>query len=83
MSKPLRGSWKRLRTYAVEQDGLLVDWESVLPGAKYLGTARADHWAIALPFEESAERIDAVDRNHFPRDALLESIVRFVTADKP
>ena len=80
-SSVLRPAWKRLSIYASEQDGQLVAWEAVLPGAKYLGTARADHWAIALPFEESPAPPKSVDRNHFPRDALLEAIVRFVAAD--
>jgi hypothetical protein len=34
-----------------------------------------------MPFEESPQPPKSVDRNHFPRDALLEAIVRFVTAD--
>ncbi len=77
----LRPSWKRLSAYAKEQDGQMIGWEAVLPGAKYLGAARADHWAIALPFDESPHPPKAIDRNRFPRDALLEAIVRYVTAD--
>jgi hypothetical protein len=80
-SSMLRRSWRRLAVHAREQDGQLVAWEAVLPGAKYLGAARADHWAIALPFEESPQPPKAIDRNHFPRDALLEAIVRYVSAD--
>lgn len=80
-SSILRAAWRRLSIYAKEQDSQVVAWEAVLPGGKYLGAARADHWAIALPFEESPQPPKAVDRNHFPRDALLEAIVRFVTAD--
>lgn len=80
-SEALRPGWKRLSVYAKEQDGQVVAWEAVLPGAKYLGMARADHWAIAMPFEESMQPPKAIDRNHYPRDALLEAIVRFVSAD--
>ena len=80
-SSLLRPSWKRLSVYAKEQDGQIVAWEGVLPGAKYLGAARADHWAIALPFGESPRPPKSIDRNHFPRDALLEAIVRYVSAD--
>jgi hypothetical protein len=77
----LRGTWKRLSVYAKEQDGQVIAWEAVLPSAKYLGAARADHWGIALPFEESSNPPKAIDHNHFPRDALLESLVRYVSAD--
>lgn len=88
-SSALRAMWKRLSVYAKEQDGELIAWESVLPGGKYLGTARADHWAVALPFDEafqpdkSHRALKAIDRNRFPRDGLLEAIVRFVSADLP
>ena len=80
-SSVLKPSWKRLSVHARDQDGLMIAWEAVLPGARYLGSARADHWAIALPFEESEQTLKGIDRNHFPRDALLEAIVRYVTAD--
>jgi hypothetical protein len=80
-SSVLRPTWKRLSIYTNDQDGELVAWESVLPGAKYLGAARADHWAIALPFDGSAQPAKGIDRNRFPRDALLEAIVRYVTED--
>ncbi len=80
-SRALRPSWDRLSRYSVEQDGQVVAWEAVLPGAKFLGTARADHWAVALPFDEAAQSGKAIDHNHFPRDALFEAIVRFVTDD--
>jgi hypothetical protein len=82
-SSVLKPSWKRLSVHAKEQDGVMIAWESVLPGARYLGEARADHWAIALPFEESGQPPKGIDRNRFPRDALLEAIVRYVTSDIP
>jgi len=80
-SRVLAPSWSRLSRYSVEQDGQVVAWEAVLPGAKFLGTARADHWAVALPFEEASVSAKAINRNHFPRDALFEAIVRFVATD--
>ena len=82
-SKALRSSWTRLSRYAAEEDGLLVAWEGVLPGATFLGIAHADHWAIALPFEQASQRFKAIDHNRFPRDALFEAIVRFVSANIP
>jgi hypothetical protein len=82
-SSVLRPMWKRLSLYAREQDGVMVGWEALLPGSKYLGTLKADHWAVALPFDETTKPPKAVDRNRFPRDGLLEAIVRFVGADLP
>ena len=82
-SSALRAMWKRLSLYAKEQDGEVIAWEGLLPGAKYLGTVKADHWAVALPFDQAAKLPKAVDRNRFPRDGLLEAIVRYVSADLP
>ena len=80
-SAALRASWKALSIYAAEEDGVLVAWDGVLPGGAYLGTVRADHWAIALPFDAAGAPPKGIDRNRFPRDALLESLVRYVTTD--
>jgi hypothetical protein len=58
--------------------------DAVVPGGTFLGIARADHWAIALPFDEIADPVKRrralrwVDKNVYPRTALLEAIVRFV-----
>ncbi len=80
-SSVLRPTWKRLSYYAKEQDGVMIAWEALLPSAKYLGAARADHWAIALPFDEASQPSKKIDRNRYPRDALLEAIVRYVSGD--
>lgn len=41
---------------------------------------RADHWAIAMPFARDMPWISAafIDQNAFPREVLLEAIIRFV-----
>jgi hypothetical protein len=80
-SKVFQDSWKRLSRYAAEQDGVLPAWHGVLDGATFLGVVRADHWAVALPFDETGNRPKAIDRNRFPRDALFEALLRFVSAD--
>jgi hypothetical protein len=80
-SKVFHDSWKRLSRYAAEQDGILPAWHGVLDGATFLGVVRADHWAIALPFHEAGSHDKAIDRNRFPRDALFEALLRFVSAD--
>jgi hypothetical protein len=52
-------------------------------GGAFLGTALGDHWAVALPFSEVHNPIfdGVVDRNRFPRTALLQAMVRFVVND--
>lgn len=54
-----------------------------LPVAKFLGAALADHFAVALPFNKSTDSVicSGMDKTVYPRAALLESLVRFATAD--
>ena len=58
----------------------MIAEEAIIPGARFLGVARGDHWAMALPFFEhaNAEYRKKVNWNRFPRTALLEAIVRYV-----
>jgi len=43
----------------------------------------ADHWAIAVPLKRSHPLISSsfIDKNAFPREVLLEAIVRYVEED--
>lgn len=82
-------TWRALRVYSLEQDGQMIHEDAIIPGATYLGFAKADHWAVALPFEDvpktHPELKPAVDhlinRNHFPRVALIEAVLRFVLSE--
>jgi hypothetical protein len=82
-SKVLQNSWKQLSAYSIDQDSQVIRDEAAVPGGASLGTALGDHWAVALPFSEAHNPIfdAAVDRNVFPRTALLEAMVRFVIND--
>jgi hypothetical protein len=57
--------------------------DAIVPGARYPGAARADHLAVALPFDKMAggEVQKFMDHVRYPRAALLESLVRFVVSD--
>jgi hypothetical protein len=54
--------------------------DTVIPGATLLGYVRADHWAIAMPFSRTSAALAAtlIDHNAFPREVLLEAVVRAV-----
>lgn len=68
----------RVSYYSADQDSQVIADEGILPGARYLGVARGDHWALALPFFETKDPkvLRYVNQNRFPRTALLEAIVR-------
>jgi hypothetical protein len=82
-SKMLLESWKLLSVYDSKHDSQLTRQDSIVPGAKYLGTARADHLAVGLPLEKMADKsmLSFLDHGSYPRAALLESIVRYVVQD--
>ncbi len=82
-SKALLQTWQILSRYGSIEDGQLLRDDAVVPGAKFLGAALADHFAVALPFDKSTDATirSGMDKNAYPRATLLESLVRFVTAD--
>ena len=56
---------------------------AVVPGGTLLGYLNADHWALAVPCARAHSTIASVlvTRNAYPREALLEAILRFVEED--
>ena len=81
-SQLLAQTWQIMAAYSDREDGQLALDDATVPGSKRLGAARADHFAVAVPFETSDESIKAgADKNHYPRTALLEAMVRFVIQD--
>jgi hypothetical protein len=83
VSKMLLESWQLMNVYDPQQDSQVAKDDAIAPGARYLGAARADHFAVALPFEalKDADVQKLVDKNHYPRTALLEALLRFVIQD--
>jgi hypothetical protein len=82
-SKSLMETWRVLLTYGTAEDGQLLKDDAIAPGAKFLGAALADHFAVALPFDKSTQSAirSGMDKSVYPRAALLESLVRYVAAD--
>jgi hypothetical protein len=83
ISKALLQTWRALSVFGPVEDGQLLRDDAIVPGAKYLGTVLADHFAVALPFDKSGDPAirAGMDKSVYPRAALLESLIRFVTAD--
>jgi hypothetical protein len=78
-SWPLRSRWRRLAEIDPRNDGQILWTDAIIPGSKLLGYVRADHLAIALPFGRTPNWLGAVlDHNAFPREVMLEAIVRTV-----
>ena len=82
-SKSLAKMWEILSTFDRKNDGQLTRPDAIVPGSKYLGSARADHLAVALPFDKvgNSPLAGGMDKARYPRAALLEAIVRLVVED--
>ena len=76
----LRPSYQQLADFDSRNDSQVIFSDAVIPGSTLLGYARADHWAIALPFGRRYPLLGKTLLNHngFPREVLLEAVVRFV-----
>jgi hypothetical protein len=87
-SAGLQQGWNSLQPYSLEQDSQVIHEDAIVPGGTYLGMARADHWAVALPFSDVPEHDPLkaftekfIDKNRYPRVALFEAALRFVLED--
>ena len=64
-------------------DSQLIFYDQIVPGSVLTGYLNADHWAVALPINRVHTTIAsiAVTENAYPREALLEALLRFVEED--
>jgi hypothetical protein len=76
----LREGYDMLKAIDPRNDGVLLSYDQVIPGATLLGYANADHWATAYPLEEKHPTLTKTFflHNHYPRTALLEAIALYV-----
>ncbi len=79
VSKAMLQSWTILNGFSSRNDAQLTEQDAIIPGSMYLGAARSDHFALALPLENMKGGMlkSFLDKNNYPRAALLESVVRF------
>ena len=79
----LESSYDKLSTVDARNDSQLIFYDQVIPGSTLMAYVNADHWAIVIPIARSREIIESilVTQNDYPREALLEAILRFVEED--
>ncbi len=78
ISTVLQVNYDRLAQIDPRNDSQLIFYDQLIPGSTLLGYVRADHWAVAMPFSQDRFLPALIDKNEFPREVLLESIIRFV-----
>jgi len=79
----LGGTYKDLSQIDSRNDGQLLFYDQLIPGSSLLGFINADHWAVVVPIARSHPFVGStfVDKNDYPREALLEALLRFLEED--
>lgn len=83
VSKAMMQSWTMMNSFSARNDAQLAEVDAIIPGSTYLGAARSDHFALALPLEnmQGGALKTFLDKNSYPRATLLESALRLVLED--
>jgi hypothetical protein len=83
ISTGLKPGYNLLSDIDARNDGVLIFYDQVIPGSSLLGYVNADHWAVATDFGSSQYAVvrTLADRSDFPREVLLEAVLRFVELD--
>jgi len=83
ISSILTSSYKKLARIDARNDSQMIFYDQVVPGSTLVGYVNADHWALAVPIARTHDTIGSlfVTQNAYPREALAESLLRFVEED--
>jgi hypothetical protein len=83
ISAVLKPSYKKLSRVDARNDSQVLFYDQLIPGSTLIGYLNADHWALAVPVARSHPVLGStfVNHNNFPREALLEAVLRMVEED--
>jgi hypothetical protein len=82
-SRMLRPFYDLLSRTDPVNDSMVICSDAIIPGSVLLGYPNADHFAVAMPIDKQTSPLlaAAIDKDEYPRAALLEAAVRFVEED--
>jgi hypothetical protein len=83
ISAVLRSSYRKLSKVDGRNDSQLIFYDEVIPASTLVAYVNADHWALAVPVSRSHPVIGSLftTQNAYPREALLEALLRFIEED--
>src|SRR5262249_22643294 len=83
ISSILARSYRKLALTDPRNDSQVIFYDQIVPGSTLLGYLNADHWAMAVPISRVHTTIGSlfVTQNAYPREALVEALLRFVEED--
>jgi pimeloyl-ACP methyl ester carboxylesterase len=78
----MRG-YRALAKIDPRNDGQLLFYDQVIPGASLLAYLNANHWATALPITETHPLVAkmVVTNNRFPRNTMLKAALDYIALD--
>ena len=83
VSSVLKSMQKKLAAVDSRNDGQVIFYDQIIPGSTLMGFLNADHWAIAVPAADNHPTLGKtfVNKNDYPRKAILEAALRFIEED--
>ncbi len=83
VSRIIEKSYRKLGEIDWRNDSQVIYSDQIIPGSTLIGFLNADHWAIAVPLNRSHSVISRslVNKNDYPREVLLEAVLRFIEED--
>jgi len=83
ISLGLKISHQKLADIDHRNDGQLIFYHQLIPQSTLLAFVNADHWAMSIPVarQRFLNKISFANKNSYPREALLEAILRFIEED--
>ena len=83
ISRAVRSGYKKLAKIDSRNDSQMIYSDQFVPDSTLLGFLNADHWAVVVPINRAHPAIakSLVNHNDYPREALLEAVLRFVEED--
>lgn len=83
VSRLVRSGYRTLSKVDARNDSQVIYSDQIVPGSVLMGFLNADHWAVAVPVNRSHPAVSKtlVNHNDYPREALLEAVLRFVEED--
>ena len=80
VSGGLKGSYRILAKVDARNDTQVLFYDQMIPGSTLMAYVNADHWAAAVPVARNHPFVANmfVNQNDYPREALLEAIMRYL-----
>jgi hypothetical protein len=83
ISAVLRTSYHKLGKIDARNDSQMIFYDEVIPRSTLTAYVNCDHWALAVPMNRTHPVIGVLltTKNAYPREALLEAVLRYVEED--